>query len=198
MMPIPFQRLMFASSLALAGLLASLPSQTAQASDPGGCFMVDSAGRTISLGRLCGYGPTRPSQATTGRTASQTPGSAQKVTTVPILRRSGLTPVIAVTFNGTQTYEMILDTGASGTLVTRAMANELRLQQTGTVVASIADGSTVRFPTGRVKTIAVNAAQVQDVTVAIADNMNIGLLGHDFFGNYDIRIGKDVVEFSRR
>ena len=28
--------------------------------------------------------------------------------------------------------------------------------------------------------------------------MQIGLLGHDFFGNYDVKIKKDVVEFYVR
>ena len=120
------------------------------------------------------------------------------VVQVPIIRRAGRTPVIAVSFNDSQTYEMILDTGASGTLITRRMANDLNLRPNGEIVASIADGSQVRFPTGRVSSISVAAARVSEVDVAIADDMEIGLLGHDFFGNYDIRIGKDVVEFSRR
>ena len=46
--------------------------------------------------------------------------------------------------------------------------------------------------------ITVQNTLVKDVDVAIAEDMDIGLLGHDFFGNYDIRIGKDVVEFSQR
>lgn len=202
-MSIHFQRFILASSLAFTGLVANAPLQLqpAYASDLGGCFMVDASGKTISLGRLCGEGGgNNASAATSSRPAAVAPAGrpASGVVTVPILRRSGMTPVIAVTFNGTKTYEMILDTGASGTLVTRAMADELRLKPNGAILASIADGSTVRFPTGRVNTIAVAAAQVQDVDVAIAENMNIGLLGHDFFGNYDIRIGKDVVEFSQR
>ena len=166
--------------------------------------MVDEAGNTISLGSLCGYGASSSSDssARTGRTsASGTAGAASQgasngIVQVPILRRAGRTPVIAVSFNDSQTYEMILDTGASGTLITRRMANDLNLRQNGEIVASIADGSLVRFPTSRVQAISVDAARVTDVDVAIADDMTIGLLGHDFFGNYDIRIGRDMVEFS--
>lgn len=196
------------TALALSGTVLGvlLPMAPTQANDQGGCFMVDEAGRTISLGRLCGYGAPSSSQAGNAnrRPTSATPdksntGSAKTgVVQVPILRRAGKTPVIAVSFNDSQTFEMILDTGASGTLVTRAMANSLKLKQTGVITASIADGSTVRFPTGRVSSIAVAGARVKDVDVAIAEDMDIGLLGHDFFGNYDIRIGKDVVEFSQR
>jgi len=36
----------------------------------------------------------------------------------PIKRRASGTPVINVTFNGTQQFEMIVDTGASGTVIT--------------------------------------------------------------------------------
>lgn len=206
-MPKQLQRLFLAVALggtALSGAIAPAPSL---ASDQGGCFMVDAAGNTVNLGSLCGYGApsSAPTQgATQGTTQKPGPTAAPSsltkgsIVTVPIRRRSGMTPVIGVTFNGSKTYDMILDTGASGTLVTRAMARELNLKPNGEMIASIADGSTVRFPTGRVDSIAVDAAQVRGVDVAIADNMPIGLLGHDFFGEYDIRIGKDVVEFIHR
>jgi hypothetical protein len=49
-------RLLIAAIPALMFLL--LPS-IAKANDPGGCFMVTSSGRTISLGKLCG-GVTQP------------------------------------------------------------------------------------------------------------------------------------------
>jgi predicted aspartyl protease len=198
------------SALAISATLSGtlLPMAPTQANDQSGCFMVDEAGRTISLGKLCGYGApsgnSKPSSSKPGNAAASSAnngansGAKNGVVQVPILRRAGMTPVIAVSFNDSQTYEMILDTGASGTLVTRAMANSLKLKQTGVITASIADGSTVKFPTGRVSSIAVAGAKVKNVDVAIADDMDIGLLGHDFFGNYDIRIGKDVVEFSPR
>ncbi len=190
-MQIKIQQLLLAATLAFSG--AMLPIAQTHANDQGGCFMVDEAGNTISLGSLCGYdSAARSNKGGTSASAASSNGVVQ----VPIIRRAGLTPVIAVSFNDSQTYEMILDTGASGTLITRRMANDLNLRHNGEIIASIADGSRVRFPTGRVNTIAVDAARVSDVDVAIAEDMSIGLLGHDFFGNYDIRIGKDVVEFS--
>lgn len=189
------QQLLLAATLALSG--AMLPIAPTHANDQGGCFMVDEAGNTISLGSLCGYGAPSSSSQTSKASASNAQAS-NGVVQVPIIRRAGRTPVIAVNFNDSQTYEMILDTGASGTLITRRMANDLNLRQNGEIVASIADGSRVRFPTSRVSSISVDGARVSEVDVAIAEDMDIGLLGHDFFGNYDIRIGKDVVEFSQR
>ncbi len=194
-MQIKIQQLLLAATLAFSG--AMVPLAPTHANDQGGCFMVDESGNTISLGSLCGYGSAGSSTAANNRSNTQeTAAATDGVVQVPIIRRAGLTPVIAVSFNDSQTYEMILDTGASGTLITRRMANDLNLRQNGEIIASIADGSRVRFPTGRVNTIAVDAARVSDVDVAIAEDMTIGLLGHDFFGNYDIRIGRDVVEFS--
>lgn len=161
-------------------LLFGLPSQ-AKTEDPGTCFMVTSSGRTISLGKLC--------RVTTPNTG---------VFRVPIKRRSGKTPVIDVTFNGNQVFEMILDTGATGTLITQAMAKALNLKSSGTLNASIADGSEVEFKTGIVGSIGVSGAVVNNVEVAIAPKADIGLLGHDFFENYDVKIREKEVEFHRR
>lgn len=126
------------------------------------------------------------------------PSRNQKVFQAKIKRRAGGTPVIDVVFNGNKTFEMIVDTGASGTLITQRMANVLGVRPVRTVRAGIADGSVVEFPIGMVRSIRVGGAAIQNVEVAIAKQMQIGLLGHDFFGNYDVKIKKDVVEFYVR
>ncbi|NJK74286.1 MAG: hypothetical protein HC942_09555 [Microcoleus sp. SU_5_6] len=126
------------------------------------------------------------------------PQGNQKVFQARIKRRAGGTPVIDVVFNGNRTFEMIVDTGASGTLITQRMASVLGVRPVRTIKAGIADGSIVEFPVGRVQSMGVGGAQVRNVEVAIARQMEIGLLGHDFFGNYDVKIKKDVVEFYTR
>ena len=126
------------------------------------------------------------------------PSANQKVFQAKIKRRAGGTPVIDVVFNGNQTFEMIVDTGASGTLISQRMATALGVRPVRTVRAGIADGSVVEFPIGLVRSIRVGGAVIQNVEVAIAKQMQIGLLGHDFFGNYDVKIKKDVVEFYVR
>ena len=128
---------------------------------------------------------------------AQPPGN-QKVFQAKIKRRAGGTPVIDVVFNGNKTFEMIVDTGASGTLITQPMATALGVRPVRTQRAGIADGSVVEFPIGMVRSIRVGGAAIQNVEVAIAKQMAIGLLGHDFFGNYDVKIKKDVVEFYVR
>ncbi len=126
------------------------------------------------------------------------PSGNQKVFQAKIKRRAGGTPVIDVVFNGNKSFEMIVDTGASGTLITQRMATALGVKPVGIARAGIADGSVVEFPIGRVQSIGVGGALVRNVEVAIARQMEIGLLGHDFFGNYDVKIKKDVVEFYVR
>ncbi len=126
------------------------------------------------------------------------PSANQKVFQAKIKRRAGGTPVIDVVFNGNKTFEMIVDTGASGTLISQRMATALGVRPVRTVKAGIADGSVVVFPIGVVRSIRVGGAVIQNVEVAIAKQMQIGLLGHDFFGNYDVKIKKDVVEFYVR
>ena len=131
-------------------------------------------------------------------TPAAKPSANQKVFQAKIKRRAGGTPVIDVVFNGNKTFEMIVDTGASGTLISQRMATALGVRPVRTVRAGIADGSVVVFPIGVVRSIRVGGAAIQNVEVAIAKQMQIGLLGHDFFGNYDVKIKKDVVEFYVR
>jgi predicted aspartyl protease len=93
---------------------------------------------------------------------------------------------------------MIVDTGASGTLITEQMAKALNVKPSGIINASIADGSEVQFKTGIIQSIAVSGAVANNLEVAIAPKADIGLLGHDFFDNYDIKILANAIEFQRR
>ncbi|CAN1209566.1 Aspartyl protease [Tumidithrix helvetica PCC 7403] len=168
--------------------------QNAMAQESDGCFMVDSKGRRIDLGGLCNGG-SQQQRSQTQPSSSVTSGG---VIQVRIKRRDRGTPVIDVTFNNNQTFEMILDTGASGTLITSRMAYSLQLQPVGVINATIADGSKVQFPVGILRSMSVGSAVVTDVPVAVSDRIEVGLLGHDFFENFDIKIKKDVVEFYPR
>lgn len=128
------------------------------------------------------------------------PSQNQLVFQAAIKRRVGGTPVIEVTFNRTQKFEMIVDTGASGTVLTQQTANALGLVAVATAKANTASAKAVEFPIGYVDSIAVGGAMVRDLPVAIAPAsvLETGLLGHDFFGNYDVTIKRDVVEFRPR
>jgi predicted aspartyl protease len=129
--------------------------------------------------------------------ASQTSGG--RVFYAPIVRRAGGTPVIRVTFNGNQQFDMIVDTGASGTLITQSMAAALRFVPTAKAEIDTASAQNVSFPIGYIDSIEVDGAIARNVLVAVAGSeMDIGLLGHDFFGNFDVTIRQDVVEFRER
>jgi predicted aspartyl protease len=119
-----------------------------------------------------------------------------EVFAAPIKRRIGGTPIIEVTFNGGRQFEMIVDTGASGTVITKTMANALGVVTVGKAKANTASSKSVEFPIGYVDSIAVAGVTVNKVVVAIAgDELETGLLGHDFFGDYELTIKRDVVEF---
>lgn len=168
----------------IPALLILLANNTAKAQNSSACFMTTEDGKTLDLGSLCGITPVKP--VDTG------------VYQIPIKRRSGNTPIVEVTFNGQKTFEMIFDTGASGTLITATMANALQLKPNGTLKASIADGSIIKLKTSQVKSIGVGGATVNNIRVAIAPKAEIGLLGHDFFGKYDVKIGEKMVVLYRR
>ncbi|MGB3641712.1 MAG: retropepsin-like aspartic protease [Rivularia sp. (in: cyanobacteria)] len=117
----------------------------------------------------------------------------------PIKRRIGGTPIIDVTFNGKQRFEMIVDTGASGTVITQQMAKLLGVTTVGKAKANTASAMEVEFPIGYVDSMEAGGVKVKQVAVAIAgEELQNGLLGHDFFGNYDITLKSNVVEFRPR
>lgn len=152
----------------------SVPAAIAQ--DAEGCFMVNSSGEVVSLVSLCG----------------STSISPPRVFQTKIKRRQAGTPVIDVTFNGKQKFEMLLDTGATQTTITPAMANALKVVPFSTAIAHIASGQVVQFPIGRVDSIGVDGAVIGNSMVLIGA---FPLLGQNFFGKYDITIKRDVVEF---
>jgi aspartyl protease family protein len=171
----------------LTGLVTGMGfSNTAATAQEGGCLMITSSGKRINLTKLCGV----PS----GVTQSGQPG----VHVARIKRREGGTPVIDVVFNGSRSFEMLLDTGASGTLITESMAIALRIPIVTTGRFTVADGRTVVFPIGQVRSMSIDGAESRNVLVAIAPNTATGLLGQNFFGQYDIKIKRDVIEFYRR
>lgn len=192
-------RLLSVAGFALMAVMpgASVLTQSGRAiAQSDGCYMVTASGQVVSLSKLCGTGG-KPPKGTVAPT--KVPGgAASNVFQAKIKYRLGKTPVIDVTFNNNQNFEMIVDTGADGTLITSRMAKALQLPITGLGQFEMADGRVVAMPLARIQSISVNGAEVRNVEVAIADKTDIGLLGHDFFDNYDIKIKQNVVEFYKR
>lgn len=116
-----------------------------------------------------------------------------------ITRREGRTPVIEAVFNGQQKFELIVDTGANDTVITQQMARALGVVPIGKEKFNTASTRGLELALGRVNSIAIAGATAQDLTVVIAGpELETGLLGHDFFENYDITIKQDVIEFRAR
>lgn len=114
---------------------------------------------------------------------------------VPIKYRKNRIPVIDVLFNGGQRFEMMLDTGASATMITEEMAQRLGTKTIDEMQVMTAAGvTTVKIVV--VKSISVAGNTIQNVPVSIGP-LDVGLLGHDFFGDCDISIQRDVVEFRK-
>lgn len=153
------------------------------------CFIEDSKGRKVDLGNICARKPVPA--------ATPKPTTPQFIT-IPIKNRQGNTPVIEVTFNGNQTFDMILDTGATSTVITQQMASSLKVKPFTSIKAQVADGSFVLFPIGFVESIGVNGAVVNRVPVAIAPQIQLGLLGNDFLNSYDVKIKRDTIELYQR
>jgi predicted aspartyl protease len=117
---------------------------------------------------------------------------------IPIQQKLGGVPVIEVTFNGHYKVPMLLDTGASRTLITQSIADRLHLQSYGRSQAKTANG-TATFGVTTLDTIQFGNGKIQDVQVAIGQNdLPYGLLGHDVYDGYDITIKENSIEFRKR
>jgi predicted aspartyl protease len=124
-----------------------------------------------------------------GTAAPETTGIHQAM----IKYRQSRIPVIGVIFNGSQQFDMMVDTGASGTMITPDMADALNVEIVGSATAMTPAGPT-ELDIGLIKSIRVGGRIVRNVQVSIGP---VRLLGHDFFGNCDLSIKQNVVEFGQ-
>ncbi|TAF13340.1 MAG: hypothetical protein EAZ76_12015, partial [Nostocales cyanobacterium] len=119
-----------------------------------------------------------------------------QVFVVPIKRRIGGTPIVEVTLNGKQKFEMIVDTGASGSVITQEVADALGIVPVATAKANTVSSKGVEFPIGYLQSMELGGVKVNQLPVAIAGKeLETGLLGHDFFGDYDVTIKRNIIEF---
>lgn len=114
-----------------------------------------------------------------------------------IHQKLGGVPVIEVTLNDTK-VPMLLDTGASHTLITQAIAQQLQLQASGDSQAKTANG-TATFKVATIDRIKFGEGETNHVLVAIGRNdLPYGLLGHDVYDGYDLNIKENSIEFRKR
>ena len=171
-----------------------------QAQDHSSCFMLDGNGKPMDLGYLCQNSTRNRSRNTAPQTKDSRLQTYQqkKVHTVPIKGRLHGIPVIDVVFNDDQVFMMMLDTGASGIVITSEMSQALNVQHYGTVRVATPNSNNVRFSEGYVYSVQVAGVDKRNVRVMTSPTMPIGLLGQSFFGEYDMTIRKNVIEFKER
>lgn len=117
-----------------------------------------------------------------------------KLIRVPIKHWLGGTPTVEVIFNGCHRFDMVLDTGAAMTGLTQTMGNLLNVIPTRTERFQVADGRIVENPVGRVQSIALAEAKIENLNVSISKMKTTGLLGQNFLCRFDMRIIKDEIE----
>jgi gag-polyprotein putative aspartyl protease len=176
--------------------------------DPGGCYLVDASGRTVSLGTLCGSGSGSVSSSGSGSggVSNSGPKANPRVISIPIKYRVGRNPVIEVTFNGNRRFDMIVNNALGMTLVAKAMANALKLNATGSASSTIGPiGNTrkVTFPTSKITSITVGELSTSNAEAGIVgkelgEELKLGLLGFDFFKDYTLQIKEKTIGLSRR
>ncbi len=117
--------------------------------------------------------------------------------TVPIKKRMGGIPLIDVTFNGGKTFEMLLDTGATVTTITDTMMRELKVKQEQTIPVATAGGM-IQAGLGKVESMKAGNLEVNNLLVSLSSTLPLGLLGQNFYSDYDVNIKENVIEFAPR
>ncbi|MGK7924376.1 MAG: TIGR02281 family clan AA aspartic protease [Spirulina sp.] len=148
--------------------------------------------------------PTSPAPAPVAPPSAPIPVSRGRVFRVPIKEVRGGTPVVDVTFNGRETFQMLFDTGATTTMILPSMAARLNLPILDTVDVTVADGRRVKSYVSRLNSLKVGDLQIEDVIVTFSPRSDerslegMGLLGQNVFQKYDILLKQDEIELHER
>ena len=149
------------------------------------CFLQRADGQHIALSRLCGG-------------SSRNRKNSPQVYQLPIQRRVKGIPTVMVVFNHRHSYEMLFDTGASGIVLTDAMAKAMKVKRERKVINNTAGGVVTGY-LGRINFVKAGEMTLYNQIVNISPQMKgLGLLGQTFFGSYDVTIKKDVIELRYR
>ncbi len=180
-------------------LAVSLIPSEISAQQNSGCFMLDGNGKPLDLGHLCSESEfkSRTQNITTPKKITANDSEAG-VFVVPIKRREGGTPVIDVKFNDQHVFEMLVDTGATWTVITSPMAQKLRVKPKQKLSFQTPSNSSVEFDIAQIDSVETGGVVSEDLYIAIAPTLDIGLLGQNFYQMYDITIKYGVIEFRSR
>ncbi|HXV81945.1 MAG TPA: aspartyl protease family protein [Candidatus Binatia bacterium] len=110
--------------------------------------------------------------------------------TVPVVM-NGTSVIVPVTFNGSLRGNLALDTGATITVVSRRIANNLAMKALGASKIGTV-GGVIRVPLARLRSLKVGDAEVHDLVVSIHDFSTDprieGLLGLDFLKHFHVSL----------
>lgn len=131
----------------------------------------------------------------------QTPAS---LFTVP-LERLGSLWVVTVQVNGTRSAKLILDTGASHTMLSYAVARDLVLWAQGSVTSMTMQtaGGTVQAHVVPIASISLGGAEVRDTVATIYDLPEAplgveGLLGQEYLRHFEVTLNAENGELRLR
>ncbi len=150
--------------------------------------------QNLALAQQRAEGEVAAANAASQERPANAPDENGRVARILIVERRGGTPVVSVGLaagGGRQRFDMLFDTGATGTLITDAMARAIGFQPTGQATVIVADGRRVTLPIGYVD-IEVGGLVKRDILVAVGGD--VGLLGQDVYGEYGLSVGSRVID----
>lgn len=179
-------RKVFSFLIIVSGMIVAPLQYKTQAQSE--CYLEGTGGQHLDLGHLCGGSLSNPSSGVSG------------VYKIPVVRRVSGIPTVMVVFNGKQRFEMLFDTGASGVTITESMAKAIGVRKEAQDIAQTAGGP-VAYHLGRVVSLQAGNLMRKNMVVGIVSQMegqDQGLLGQNFFGDYDVMIKEKEIELHPR
>jgi hypothetical protein len=90
---------------------------------------------------------------------------------------------------------MMVDTGSSATIITTDMDQALGIRPVTKTLVNKVSANNVEMPLGYVQRMEVDGIVATKLLVGIIPALRIGLLGHDFFGEDEMTVKRDRIEF---
>jgi hypothetical protein len=152
------------------------------------------AGDNNTAKRVDGHFRSLPNEVSVIRSKSK-PEAASKAPTngaiaIPVNIR-GSKVIVSVTFNDSIAANLLLDTGASRTMISTRTATDLRLHSTGSG-RGYGIGGYVTVSTGRIESVKIGDAEMRNLLVMVhdfsPDPSYQGLLGFDFLSQFHMSL----------
>jgi hypothetical protein len=152
------------------------------------------AGDNNAAKRLDGHFRSLPNEISVIRSPSKLESTSKTPTNgaiaIPVKIR-GSKVIVSVTFNDSIAANLLLDTGASRTMISTRTARDLRLHSTGSG-RGYGIGGYVTVSTGRIDSVKIGDAEMRNMLVMVhdfsPDPSYEGLLGFDFLNQFHMSL----------